>query len=182
MQKTFISNELINIILSGYKLPLHGIHGLAHWARVMEYGLKLADRNGADPVVVALFAVFHDCRRLNEGRDNGHGRRGGDFASSLRGTMLGISSSQFDLLYYACSLHTEGKTEGDITVQTCWDSDRLDLNRVGITTDPKRLCTEAAKNPDLLSWAGEMSGKQIIPEIVDIWSVSLTTHPVQFCL
>lgn len=41
----------------------------------------------------------------------------------------------------------------DITVQTCWDADRLDLGRVGIRPDPDRLCTSAAKESDLLEWA-----------------------------
>jgi hypothetical protein len=35
--------------------------------------------------------------------------------------------------------------DGDITVQTCWDADRLDLPRVGIQPLPQFLCTEAAK-------------------------------------
>jgi uncharacterized protein len=33
----------------------------------------------------------------------------------------------------------------NITVQTCWDADRLDLGRVGIKPDPKRLFTEEGK-------------------------------------
>jgi len=170
MRNKYISTELIKTILSEYKLPLDGIHGLSHWARVMEYGLKLAEMNGADPVVVALFAVFHDCRRLNESRDNEHGKRGGDFANSLRGRFISISNNQFDLLYYACSYHTTGKTEGDITVRTCWDSDRLDLNRVGIITDPNRLCTDEAKKPDILEWAIERAGNKVIPDIVNVWN------------
>ncbi len=174
MRNNYISQELMKPILSGYKLSINGIHGLSHWARVMEYGLKLTEQNGADPVVVALFAVFHDCRRLNEGRDKGHGKRGGDFARSLRGNLLGISSSQFELLYYACSFHTAGKTEGNITVRTCWDSDRLDLNRVGIITDPDRLCTEEAKKPEILKWAGMQAKNRVVPEIVDVWSKVMT--------
>jgi hypothetical protein len=33
----------------------------------------------------------------------------------------------------------------------CWDADRLDLGRVGITPDPRRLGTKAGRN--LLAWA-----------------------------
>jgi uncharacterized protein len=34
---------------------------------------------------------------------------------------------RFDLLYTACDLHTDGLTDGDVTIQACWDADRLDL-------------------------------------------------------
>ncbi len=169
MQNTYITNELIRAILSGYKLPWDGIHGITHWARVMENGVRLAEQNGADPEIVALFAVFHDCRRQNESRDNGHGKRGGDFAYTLREDLITLDDNRFDLLYYACSDHTEGKTEGDITVRTCWDSDRLDLYRVNIKTDPDKLCTEEAKNPEILTWAGKRAKDRFVPEIVDLW-------------
>jgi len=169
MQKTYVSNELIKTILSGYELPWNGIHGITHWARVMENGLRLAALNGADPFIVALFAVFHDSKRKNESRDEGHGKRGGDFADSLRGDLLQIDNDKFDLLYDACSNHTSGKTEGDITVRTCWDSDRLDLYRVEIKTDPDRLCTEEAKNPEILAWAGKRAKDRFVPEIVNVW-------------
>lgn len=169
MQKTYVSNELIKMILSGYELPWDGIHGITHWARVMENGLQLAEKNGADPEITALFAIFHDCKRRNESRDNGHGKRGGDYAYSLRGNLLTLDNRKFDILYYACTYHTSGQTEGDLTVRTCWDSDRLDLNRVKIKTDPDRLCTEEAKNPEILTWAGKRAKNRFVPEIVSLW-------------
>ena len=43
--------------------------------------------------------------------------------------------------------------EGDATVLTCWDADRLDLGRVGIRPDPKYLCTPAARDPEMLASA-----------------------------
>ncbi len=169
MQNTYISDKLIRAILSGYELPWDGIHGITHWARVLENGLRLAEQNGADPEIIALFAILHDCKRQNESRDNGHGKRGGDFAYSLRGDLLTLDDNRFDLLYYACSYHTAGKTEGDLTVRTCWDSDRLDLYRVKIKTDPNRLCTENAKNPEILTWAGKRAENRFAPEIVNVW-------------
>ncbi len=173
MQNSYISIELIKAILSEYTLPWDGIHGITHWARVMENGLRLAEENGADKEIVALFAIFHDSKRQNESRDNGHGKRGGKFAQSLRGKVFDLDISRLDLLYYACEYHTEGLTEGDITVQTCWDSDRLDLNRVKIKTDPNKLCTIEAKNPEILEWAGKRARHRYIPEIVNIWENSL---------
>lgn len=69
---------------------------------------------------------------MSEGYDDGHGERGGDLALALRGEWFSISDRDFDLLYEACAGHTDGETEADITIQTCWDADRLDLGRVGI--------------------------------------------------
>jgi uncharacterized protein len=44
-------------------------------------------------------------------------------------------------------------TEADVTVQTCWDADRLDLGRIGIKPEPRFLCTAAAQDPALIEWA-----------------------------
>ncbi len=43
--------------------------------------------------------------------------------------------------------------EGDVTVRTCWDADRLDLGQVEIRPDRRYLCTEAARDPEVLAWA-----------------------------
>ncbi len=169
MQNNYISTELIKAILSEYTLTWDGVHGITHWARVMENGLRLAELNGADKEVVALFAIFHDCKRQNESRDDGHGKRGGDFADTLRGSLVNLNDQRFKLLYNACKHHTDGKTEGDITIRTCWDSDRLDLNRVKIKTDPDRLCTNEAKQADIIKWAGNRARDRYIPEIAEIW-------------
>jgi uncharacterized protein len=169
MLKHYISNEIIKTILSEYELPLNGIHGITHWARVMENGLRLAENNGADSKITTLFAVFHDSKRQNESRDDGHGKRGGEFAFRLKDTLINLNNDQFDLLYYACSYHTAGKTEGDLTVRTCWDSDRLDLNRVKIKTEPDRLCTNEAKQQEIIEWAEKRAGDRYSPSIVEIW-------------
>lgn len=142
---------LMRAILAGYTLPVRGDHGVVHWARVMENGLRLAAETGADAEVVMLFALFHDARRINEHRDDGHGRRGGDFARSLRGTLVHLDDTRFELLYEACRWHTDGLTSGDPTLLACWDADRLDLGRVGIVPKPHRLCTDAARA--LRDWA-----------------------------
>ena len=157
---------IVHAILEEYALPWDGTHGIAHWARVLENGLRLAEETGANVEVVQLFAVFHDSRRINEGIDDDHGRRGADLAAQLRGEWFTISNGDFDMLFAACAHHTDGRTAADITIQTCWDADRLDLGRVGIYPSPKRLCTEAAKCPDIFSWADGRAGFRIVPEIV----------------
>jgi uncharacterized protein len=143
--------DILREILSRYSLPVRGYHGILHWARVLENGVRLAPLNGAKLDVIKLFAVFHDSCRTNDSRDDDHGVRAAEFVRSLRGTLVQLCDSDFDLLFEACRLHTEGRTEGDITLQTCWDADRLDLGRVGIVPQVSRLCTDAARA--LLGWA-----------------------------
>ncbi|MBU3917583.1 hypothetical protein KKA14_18780 [bacterium] len=172
-KEDILTQRLINRILEQYSLPIFGIHGISHWARVLETGLRLAEKTNANITVVKLFAVFHDSMRQNEKRDNGHGARGADFAAVLRNDYFSISDNEFELLHRACSLHTDGLTEGNITVQTCWDSDRLDLNRVLIEPAPKFLCTETAKEKNTLDWANQRSKSRYMPELIKSkWKIS----------
>jgi uncharacterized protein len=66
---------VLKAVLEDYALPLDGHHGVAHWARVLENGMRLAEETGANIEVVQLFAVLHDSRRLNESTDPEHGPR-----------------------------------------------------------------------------------------------------------
>ena len=150
-----ISQELIRSILGRYALPWDGIHGVSHWARVLESGKRLSELTGAKIHVVEFFAIFHDSRRINEGVDDGHGPRGAELARELRGVDFELADEDFALLVHACNLHTEGHTDGDVTVRTCWDADRLDLGRVGITPREENLCTNGARDQGLLKWAIE---------------------------
>jgi uncharacterized protein len=152
---------ILRTILPGYTLPHDGTHGLTHWARVLENGLRLCEATGADAELVTLFAVFHDARRVNEHRDDGHGHRGAELAASLRGTLVHLDGRCFELLYEACRLHTDGATTGDLAMQVCWDADRLDLGRVGIRPHASRLCTTAAHG--LIDWANERAEREHVP-------------------
>jgi uncharacterized protein len=164
--RKLISSELMQAILNHYALPQLGTHGVSLWARVIENGTLLAQQTGAMIEVVQLFAVFHDSQRINESRDHGHGRRGAELAWELRGTFFDLSDSDFELLYFACVHHTDGSTAGDVTVQTCWDADRLDLGRVGIKPDPRLLCTSAARDPQVIAWAYDRSLVRVVPQFV----------------
>lgn len=161
-----VTKDLMQIIVKQYPLSLWGTHGISHWARVLENGRRLAETIEVRLEVVELFAVFHDAKRKNERIDCAHGRRGGDFAGTLRGKLFDLSDSDFDLLYTACANHTNGTTISDITVMVCWDSDRLDLGRVHMTPKPNRLCTEFAKDPRIIDWAEERSRKKQIPGLI----------------
>jgi len=161
---------LLASILEDYALDPLGYHGVCHWARVLENGLRLAPLTGADPHVVALFAVFHDSRRVNEHRDDGHGTRGGALAQRFADDgLIDISSDQLKCLVQACELHTGGRPPADITQLTCWDSDRLDLPRVGVRINPRYLCTEAARDSDMISLCHQRSVNRYQPEWFTEW-------------
>lgn len=162
-----VKKTLMREIVGGFQLPFLGVHGLSHWARVLETGLRLADMSGANRSVVTLFAVFHDCRRKREKRDHGHGIRAAELAKALRANHMDLSDEDFGLLAAACAYHTDGKTEADITIQCCWDADRLDLGRIGITPKDKLLCTPAARDKKLKLWAIERSKTRFVPSFVE---------------
>jgi uncharacterized protein len=146
-------NSLIPSLRRQFKLEWRGIHGVSHWARVRQNGLHLSKITGANTAVVELFAFLHDSCRLNDGYDPDHGARAAVFAQSLHGSVFTLSAQDLEVLVIACQGHTHGRTSDDVTVQTCWDADRLDLGRVGIRPVPERLCTDAASKPEIIEWA-----------------------------
>jgi uncharacterized protein len=165
---------LLRAILDEYTLPWDGDHGVSHWGRVLENGLRLAGETGADVGVVALFAVLHDSRRVNEWTDPGHGPRAAEFARSLRGRLFELPDREFRLLHRACAGHTDEHTHPDATIQTCWDADRLDLGRVGVTPHPSRLCTEVAKRPETILWADSRARFRVVPDFIrEEWQIDL---------
>lgn len=168
---------VLNAILEDYALPLDGDHGVAHWARVLENGLRLAEETQASVEVVSLFAVLHDSRRINEFGDPDHGPRAAAFAAKLRGRVFELEDDDFRLLCRACEGHTHERTHPDVTIQTCWDSDRLDLGRVGITPYPSRLCTEVARRPETIKWADGRASFCVVPEFVrEEWGIDLESR------
>jgi uncharacterized protein len=165
---------IVQAVLDEYVLPWDGYQGVAHWARVLENGRRLAGKTGAIIEVVQLFAVLHDSRRRSESRDPDHGPRAAEFARTLRGRLIDLPDDEFGLLQLACAGHTHEQTHPDITIQTCWDADRLDLGRVGITPHPDRLCTRAARRPSLLHWADRRASRGLIPDLVQKeWGIDL---------
>ena len=150
-----------------YALDWYGLHGVAHWARVYENGLRMADSYDVNLDLLLLFSIFHDSCRVNDSVDPGHGRRGAELASELRGSYFELTDDEFDLLYHACESHTDGLTEGDLSVQVCWDADRLDLARVRtLCAESEKLCTEAAKDPEMIAWASDRARSAYVPELL----------------
>ncbi len=149
---SIITIELLAKIKEHYPLNWHGTHGIIHWHRVFQNGIKLSEQQGVNRKVVQLFSIFHDSQCKNEHTDPHHGNRGSQLALKLR-DYLPINDEEFQLLVTACSLHTNTQDHENITVQACFDSDRLDLGRVGIAPDPALICTPLAKQTDTIRWA-----------------------------
>lgn len=170
-----VGSELIGRILAQHALTPFGMHGVGHWARVLQNGLLLAERSGADTKLVQLFAVFHDARRINDGTDPDHGRRGAALAEARRGDWFDLDDADMERLWDACALHSDGLTEHpDLTVRTCWDADRLDLGRVGITPRRERLATKAACLTDVFEPAVERGRGGEIPGFVEeVWGLEI---------
>ena len=166
--------RIIPTVLEAFRLPWDSDHGVAHWARVLENGLRLAGETGADIEVVQLFAVFHDSCRVNEFTGSRPRPGGALFVRELRGRLFELPDVEFERLYRACAGHTHERTHPDITIQTCWDADRLDLGRVGITPHPRHLGTDAARKREMIRWADGRASLGFIPEFVEQeWGIDL---------
>jgi uncharacterized protein len=93
----------------------------------------------------------------------------------LRDRVFELPDHEFGLLHKACHGHTHLRFHPDVTIQTCWDSDQLDLGRVGVTPHPSRLGTEAAKTPANIKWADGRASFRVVPTfVVDDWGIDLT--------
>jgi uncharacterized protein len=162
-----ITPELIATIKEQFRINWAGNHGISHWARVYDIGMKLTKQTGANQNVVQLFSVFHDSRRYSEHLDPNHGPRGAELATQLQKAHFPLlTDEEFALLHMACCLHTKASTHENITVQTCFDADRLDLGRVGKVPKPEYLCTDAAKSEEMIAWAYKRSVRGAVPDNV----------------
>lgn len=138
-----IIHKLREYVLSRWTLG--ELHGISHWDRVYGYGKQLVTSD-VDPLVVALFAYLHDSCRTGDDYDTTHGLRAAEWIGSLRDTYLKtLSDKQIEVLKKACRLHTTTQKTGNPTINACFDADRLDLWRVGITPDPERMATKKGK-------------------------------------
>ncbi|MBU1566851.1 MAG: hypothetical protein KJ630_14665 [Proteobacteria bacterium] len=160
---SIITTQLLSKIREHYSLNWYGTHGIYHWSRVYDNGVRLAEQKGVNSSVVQLFSVLHDSKRLNEHLDPKHGPRAAKLILSLR-EYLPLDYEELELLTIACSLHTSARTHQDITIAACFDSDRLDLVRIGAIPDPNYLCTPMAKLPETIAWALKKNMDNHLPE------------------
>ena len=152
-----VRQDFVEKCCQEYRMDHNGYHGFHHWKRVLNNGRLLTKKTGANLKVVELFCLLHDTQRLNEDYDLQHGHQAALYAQSIRGVLFDATDAEMDLLMEACTYHSDGHTDGDSTVQTCWDADRLDLGRVGIKPSPEKLCTQAAKTKKMLDDAYKRS-------------------------
>ncbi|MCS6779157.1 MAG: hypothetical protein NZ555_05605 [Geminicoccaceae bacterium] len=147
-----IVHKALALVRPVFALELDGIHGVPHWSRVCRHGRFLAGELGLDPALTTWFAFLHDSRRRDDGHDPGHGRRGADFALRLwrAGSIEELDRRGFELLAEAIRWHSGGRTEGEPALLACWDADRLDLARLGIRPDPRKLATAPARRPEVI--------------------------------
>ena len=148
--KIFKYPDLIELIQKEFKIDYYGDHGIEHWIRVYQNTQKLAKHYQIESEVFELFSLLHDSKRHDEYEDRYHGVRAAGFTQKLlRNGMLELNNEDTERLLYACANHTKSdKTDplyNDLIVQICFDSDRLDIGRVGYEVDPKYLATDYAK-------------------------------------
>ena len=162
-------SRLVERIKSDTSIWASDIHGVSHWVRVEENGLMLADVTGADRSIVTYFAYIHDCQRWSEDDDPEHGPRAAVYAKNNR-NLIDLNDDQFQKLLKACEDHTYAMPSDhesiDPTLATCWDADRLDLGRVGITPRPELLCTAAARAPSEIEGATQRAVAETVPSLV----------------
>ena len=159
-----ISQKILPTILDQFALPVNGQHGPAHWARVLNNARRLARNKDVNQEVLELFALFHDSRRITDGLDRDHGRRGADFAFFCRGVLFELPDDDMERLYEACAGHDDIIREHeDLTVRICWDAERLDLARLGIHPRRGRMSTMMARTQAMIDWASNQSLSQSAP-------------------
>ncbi len=75
------------------------------------------------------------------------------FARGMRGHWFDLDDHEMNLLVEACEQHSDGLIDADITVQTCWDADRLDLgiassSRIAIARSKTTIYEHLTKHPN----------------------------------
>ena len=157
-----ITQPFIDFLARKYQLDHNSFHGLEHWFRVLINGRIIAAETGADIKVVEYFAVLHDVMRNDEHTDMQHGNRAAVFTSQLRYDWVHLDDQQFDQLIEAIQYHSFGRLTRDITIQSCWDADRLDLGRVGMRPNPTYLGTKHARDQKVLEEAYDRSKRRFV--------------------
>ena len=83
---------------------------------------------------------------MDDAHDAEHGPRAEEFIRKcIAEKRFELDEERLEKLCSACRLHTRERRTGDITIDTCFDADRLDLGRVGIRPMEERMATEAGR-------------------------------------
>lgn len=130
---------LFDLVSKQFSLSKFSDHGPDHWQRVEKVGLELAKSTPADTEIISLFALLHDSRRIYDLVDLEHGERSAEYIQELFDSgHIKLDKDHLEILIFACKYHNDRSVRSDnLTVNICWDSDKIDLVRVGI--DPKDI-------------------------------------------
>ena len=138
----FDYKTLRNYSISRWPVYMGVTHGKEHWDRVAKFG-RMLYQEGADMDIIMAFAYLHDSERKDNAEDVEHGKRASKLIDTIRYSHLrGLSDEQIKKLKRACELHSIEHKTGDITIDICFDADRMDLLRVGIAPLPERMATK----------------------------------------
>lgn len=113
-----------------------------------------------DLEVIYYFALFHDCKRLNEDTDIEHGRRSAGYFMDMLHTGADIRLSDKALAFdiaKACYIHSTAEFASSPNIAMCLDADRLDLYRVLIYPDIARLHFQYAYSYDFIEHCTQRS-------------------------
>ena len=150
-----LNQKFFEYLAEQFSLDHNGAHGYHHWLRVLYNGRLLCSRNSANIKVVELFSLLHDSKRSNKKPDPEHGERAAIFAETMRGTWFTVTDKELQLLQDACILHSEGLRDKDVTIQTCWDADRLDNYHTEVDLNFSLLSDDLAKQELIIFEAGQ---------------------------
>jgi uncharacterized protein len=156
-------HRLLNATLSRATHQNSMLHGEAHWRAVAWTYLELLPEvAGADPVVGVLFGLLHDSQRLDDGFDPQHGPRASRFAEELAAeNLLPLGQERKVKLIRVVHDHTGARPTADPTIGLCFDSDRLNLWRIGVRPEPSHLSTAIAKAAGVIERHESLPGQKI---------------------
>ena len=162
VKSKIVTQPYVDFLTHQYQLSHNGDHGVEHWFRVLLNGRLLAAHTGADVEVIEHFALLHDVKRYDESRDLEHGGRAAEFAKTLIGDWIHLDHAQTLKLTEAIRFHSMGRLSRDLTIQACWDADRLDLGRVSEKPDASYLGNRIARDPEFINAAFHRSKQRFV--------------------
>ena len=138
--------DIEEFALSEFIMSQESIHGVDHWHQVKENGIFLSHQPGVDTLVVSVFSLLHDCKRVEDWEDPEHGERSAELVRKVRHSVLKpLSNEQIEQLWWACFYHNKGIVHSDLTIGSCFDADRLELSRCGIVPKVELMSTPLGK-------------------------------------
>lgn len=175
------------------------LHGPAHWVRVHRFGSLLSGYCGLPETerhCVEIFALTHDLGRVDDNGGNQHALDGADyFREYATAVFPDMEDRALDWVETAIRHHSDGLTAdvadrqglfahlaGEresvrLMIGCCWDADRLDLLRLGMSPRAEKMSTPywEAVLPLALKLHGNGEGSEATDEShydVDSWFLS----------